>query len=324
MIKFQPLKPIESNKLVNGLVVAGAVTVVGFGVNKVYRIIRRNLAARKIDDKYVQLATRLYMAFSPSGGWLKWIDGTNYQEVKLVMSEVDNVDKLVKAYKALYGNNLLADLASELTPSQLREVNALMATKGSGSTTPLTINPNATTNKYLILKSNTNIRKTPVYIPNRTINNLLFDQNVIETVPMGRYIGYLTGNKKHWINPNSWGDPSDVWFVEFYNPSSKLKAWVAASQISQHTLKEIQSMMPDSYTISKAKYDAADSPLSGVSKVAVTTRQTSVYYPSGEVVKTIAANVVLGSILVIKNNWVFFKTAQNAIRVVDVASITTK
>jgi len=313
---------MTKEKLIDGLITAGAVALVGTGLAYGAKQIIRSIKAKSLDAADVQLATRIYNAFTPWASWLKWVDGTNLNALKLAISEITDLDKVAKTYKILFGNELLDDINSEVKGSDLAEVLELLAKarKGGSSTTPSTVKVTGTTAKYVITKGDTNVRKTPVYTP----SSLPFvTKNVITLAPKGAYLGVLTGNQKRWTNSkNVTGYPTEIWFVEVRNIKSDLLIWVAASQIEQKTIQQIQALMPDQFVISKKDFDNTASPLSGpLPSIVFAHKDTTVYYPNGEPVKQVAKGTKLGSqIMTIEHGdkgIVQFLTAQNQVRVIQ-------
>lgn len=90
--------------------------VVYFFVRGLIKKIRLNITERKSgEDENVQYAIVLKMAMNPSGSrWMRSFDGTNRNEIFNTAMKIDNMTKVARAYKSLYGSSVYQDLQKEL------------------------------------------------------------------------------------------------------------------------------------------------------------------------------------------------------------------
>lgn len=102
--------------------------VVYFFVRGLIKKIRLNITERKSgEDENVQYAIVLKMAMNPSGSrWMRSFDGTNRNEIFNTAMKIDNMTKVARAYKSLYGSSVYQDLQKELNITDYNKFIAIL------------------------------------------------------------------------------------------------------------------------------------------------------------------------------------------------------
>ena len=106
--------------LIKGALIAGGIYLTyRVGKNLIAKV-NKNNAQKNTDDKpEVRQAMSLRSSVNPSGySWMKSFDTTNVDTVMEIAKTITNLDKVQKAYKDLYQDNLLDDLQSDLSTGE--------------------------------------------------------------------------------------------------------------------------------------------------------------------------------------------------------------
>jgi hypothetical protein len=211
---------------VKAVLLGGAV----YGLHKLYEHYQKDQTEKGADDKpEVRQASTIYSAFNPSGmDWMKKMDGTNTEAIFNTAKEITDLNKVMRAYKNLYNSSMLDDLRQELSPEDYTKF--LNTIKFNDS------NINKTGNKpkvefkqgtLLTTKLTSNIRKTP-----QNISKWSTDNNIIQQVDEGKFIGFATGKSTF---DNSGSSDTGTLFIEVQSIALDTRKiiyyWVAASQL---------------------------------------------------------------------------------------------
>jgi len=315
---------------VKGVLIVGAV----WGAKKIYDKWQHDKAENKTgDDPATQQAMALRSAMNPSGfEWLRNADGTNEDAIFATAKAMTDLDAVIKAYRQLYsGGSLMDDLKREMKPeSYTRFLNIFKFNDKPHQTA----NQQAT-NKVVVTKAKTNLRKTP-----RLAGTPHFwsSSNVIITVDAGTAIGLATGRTVY----DAEAKPSGVNFIEVHalKKDAPIKdsfsVWVAASQVNTISGDEYKQKKYPAIAITQEQYDKATAPLNGIlsdtmkpdyKQEIITITSAPVLNEKFEMTGRAEANTILGfpvmELFTGKKNFVQFLTIENTIRWVDKTLIKT-
>lgn len=277
-----------SDRTVDKLFKAGVLVAAYFIGKKMLANAAENSADSQIDtDPAAGHARALNAAMNPSGAdWMRTFDTTDTTSIYNIAPQITDLDKVKDFYKAqTHGRILHEDLIKELGAEGYNKFLAL-ATKGKGGDIKYShVRTDIPANRWVITKSEANIRKTA-----KKESKLLPNNNIVKLVPANRTIGVSTGNF-------AYDEPNDVTFIEFYTLGSKVAGkhffYVANSQIELITKEE------------KAKREKTGkiplellAGLSGVEEEQTTqvisVRATTIYDESFNPVATVARNMIIG------------------------------
>ncbi|MFM1794407.1 MAG: hypothetical protein RL642_792, partial [Bacteroidota bacterium] len=120
--KEKIVQTVQDNQsvLIKGALIAGGIYLTyRVGKNLIAKV-NKNNAQKNTDDKpEVRQAMSLRSSVNPSGySWMKSFDTTNVDTVMEIAKTITNLDKVQKAYKDLYQDNLLDDLQSDLSTGE--------------------------------------------------------------------------------------------------------------------------------------------------------------------------------------------------------------
>ena len=227
--------------LIKGALIAG-------GIYLTYRVgknllakVNKNNAQKNADDKpEIRQAMSLRSAVNPSGySWMKSFDTTNVSTVMEIAKTIANLDKVQKAYKDLYQDNLLDDLQSDLSTSEYEAFLNIIASNANKDTSGGGAPPVQYTkkNQLIVAKKDVTIRKSPDASNHGAFYEVLSEDNIYRVAKAGEFLGYATG-QQHYDEVNN------VKFIQVayvingkYAPAAykkknkvKMSFWISASK----------------------------------------------------------------------------------------------
>ncbi|MFZ4426664.1 MAG: hypothetical protein ACOYOO_05860 [Saprospiraceae bacterium] len=197
--------------LLKGALLIGG-TVVAYQIARKGLMGLRRVRAQTLADDSVEVrqAMAFRSAMNPSGfTFLRRLDFTDTAEVLETAKQVRDLDKVSRAYKDLYGDNLFEDLQSELSTVDYQKLLVLASSnpekvQGAGSAAPVLF---AKPRMLLVAKRDVYVRSSPDATNHGAIYERFSPKNIVRTAKPGDFIGYATGGQ-HYDTKN------DVKFVQ--------------------------------------------------------------------------------------------------------------
>jgi hypothetical protein len=191
-------------------IVAGAFVAYHVGKQMLSRANKAKTQSLADDSVEVRQAMAFRSAMNPSGfTFLRRLDFTDTVEVLETAKQVRDLDKVSRAYKDLYGDNLFEDLQSELSTVDYQKLLVLASSnpekvQGAGSAAPVLF---AKPRMLLVAKRDVYVRSSPDATNHGAIYERFSPKNIVRTAKPGDFIGYATGGQ-HYDTKN------DVKFVQ--------------------------------------------------------------------------------------------------------------
>lgn len=213
MIPVLPISKNKQQKILRGIVIAGGLYL-GYRVtSKAIRNMRsRNTSVLADQSPEVRQAMGLRSAMNPSGvSWLMWSDGTQEDAIAQIASQITNLDAVAKAYRNLYGRELMQDLQGELSTDKFNAFlqtisnNRINKNNGSGSSTGSGYGSGGAytaPQRMIVAKRSVFVRTSPDASYHGAWYEVGENKNIYKTASPGEFIGYATG-KQHFDSKNS-------------------------------------------------------------------------------------------------------------------------
>lgn len=240
--------------LIKGALIAGGIYLTyRVGKNLVAKV-NKNNAQKNTDDKpEVRQAMSLRSSVNPSGySWMKSFDTTNVSTVMEIAKTITNLDKVQKAYKDLYQDNLLDDLQSDLSTSEYEAFLNIIASNANKDTSGGGAPPVQYTkkNQLIVAKKDVTIRKSPDASNHGAFYEVFSDDNIYRVAKAGEFLGYATG-QQHYDEVNN------VKFIQVayvinakYAPAAykkknkvKMSFWISASSNYTDQFPSVKAMI---------------------------------------------------------------------------------
>ena len=110
-----------------GAVAIGAAFFIG---RKIYKETRKNRSEKRFTPEGQQ-ALLLRSAMNPWGvSWLRWMDGTEEENIYNVAAQITNFKKVAKEYQSLFNRPLVQDLQKELKTEEYEKFMAIVNNNG--------------------------------------------------------------------------------------------------------------------------------------------------------------------------------------------------
>lgn len=329
---------VQDNKsvLIKGALIAGGIYITyRVGKNLIAKV-NKNNAQKNTDDKpEVRQAMSLRSSVNPSGySWMKSFDTTNVSTVMEIAKTITNLDKVQKAYKDLYQDNLLDDLQSDLSTSEYEAFLNIIASNANKDTSGGGAPPVQYTkkNQLIVAKKDVTIRKTPDASNHGAFYEVLSEDNIYRVAKAGEFLGYATG-QQHYDEVNN------VKFIQVayvinakYAPAAykkknkvKMSFWISAS--SNYTnqfpnVKEMIAAYPKTNTTAYWKKPLDYFDLKGIPMPRLLTRANAVILNEKFIpINHAGSNTILGQLVMSMQTkggvLLQFRTIDNNIRWVD-------
>jgi len=200
------------SRLINGALLVGG-TLLAYHIGKKALLDARRSRTQSLadDSAEVRQAMAFRSAMNPSGfPFLRRIDFTDTPLLLETAKLMRDLDKVARAYKDLYGDDLFMDLQSELSPEDYQKFLVLASSnpekvQGAGSAAPVLF---AKPRMLLVAKREVFIRSSPDASNHGALYERFSVKNIVRSAKPGDFIGYATGGQ-HYDTKN------DVKFVQF-------------------------------------------------------------------------------------------------------------
>ncbi len=322
--------------LIKGALIAGGIYLTyRVGKNLVAKV-NKNNAQKNTDDKpEVRQAMSLRSSVNPSGySWMKSFDTTNVSTVMEIAKTITNLDKVQKAYKDLYQDNLLDDLQSDLSTNEYEAFLNIIASNANKDTSGGGAPPVQYTkkNQLIVAKKDVTIRKSPDATNHGAFYEVFSEDNIYRVAKAGEFLGYATG-QQHYDEVNN------VKFIQVayvinakYAPSAykkknkvKMSFWISASSNYTDQFPSVKAMIEAYPKTSSTAYwkkplDYFD--LKGIPMPRLLTRANAVILNEKFVpINQAGSNTILGQLVMSMQTkggvLLQFRTIDNNIRWVD-------
>ena len=326
----------NQNVLIKGALIAGGIYLTyRVGKNLIAKV-NKNNAQKNTDDKpEVRQAMSLRSSVNPSGyNWMKSFDTTNVDTVMEIAKTITNLDKVQKAYKDLYQDNLLDDLQSDLSTSEYEAFLNIIASNANKDTSNGGAPPVKYTkkNQLIVAKKDVTIRKSPDASNHGAFYEIMSEDNIYRVAKAGEFLGYATG-QQHYDEVNN------VKFIQVayvinakYAPAAykkknkvKMSFWISAS--SNYTLqfpnaKAMISAYPKTSSTAAWKKPLDYFDLKGIPTPRLLTKSSAVILNEQFApINHASANTILGQLMMSMQTkqgvLLKFRTIDNTIRWVD-------
>ena len=322
--------------LIKGALIAGGIYLTyRVGKNLIAKV-NKNNAQKNTDDKpEVRQAMSLRSSVNPSGySWMKSFDTTNVDTVMEIAKTITNLDKVQKAYKDLYQDNLLDDLQSDLSTSEYEAFLNIIASNANKDTSGGGAPPVQYTkkNQLIVAKKDVTIRKTPDASNHGAFYEVLSEDNIYRVAKAGEFLGYATG-QQHYDEVNN------VKFIQVayvinakYAPAAykkknkvKMSFWISASSNYTYQFPNVKEMIaayPKTNTTAYWKKPLDYFDLKGIPMPRLLTRSTAVILNEKFIpINHAGSNTILGQLVMSMQTkggvLLQFRTIDNNIRWVD-------
>jgi hypothetical protein len=336
--KEKIVQTVQDNQsvLIKGALIAGGIYLTyRVGKNLIAKV-NKNNAQKNTDDKpEVRQAMSLRSSVNPSGySWMKSFDTTNVDTVMEIAKTITNLDKVQKAYKDLYQDNLLDDLQSDLSTSEYEAFLNIIASNANKDTSNGGAPPVKYTkkNQLIVAKKDVTIRKSPDASNHGAFYEVFSEDNIYRVAKAGEFLGYATG-QQHYDEVNN------VKFIQVayvinakYAPTAykkknkvKLSFWISAS--SNYTVqfpnaKAMISAYPKTSSTAAWKKPLDYFDLKGIPTPRLLTKSSAVILNEQFApINHASANTILGQLMMSMQTkqgvLLKFRTIDNTIRWVD-------
>jgi hypothetical protein len=326
----------NQNVLIKGALIAGGIYLTyRVGKNLIAKV-NKNNAQKNTDDKpEVRQAMSLRSSVNPSGySWMKSFDTTNVDTVMEIAKTITNLDKVQKAYKDLYQDNLLDDLQSDLSTSEYEAFLNIIASNANKDTSNGGAPPVQYTkkNQLIVAKKDVTLRSSPDASNHGAFYEVFSEDNIYRVAKAGEFLGYATG-QQHYDEVNN------VKFIQVayvinakYAPTAykkknkvKMAFWISAS--SNYTVqfpnaKAMISAYPKTSSTASWKKPLDYFDLKGIPTPRLLTKSSAVILNERFApINHASANTILGQLMMSMQTkqgvLLKFRTIDNTIRWVD-------
>jgi hypothetical protein len=298
--------------------------------------VNKNNAQKNTDDKpEVRQAMSLRSSVNPSGySWMKSFDTTNVDTVMEIAKTITNLDKVQKAYKDLYQDNLLDDLQSDLSTGEYEAFLNIIASNANKDTSNGGAPPVQYTkkNQLIVAKKDVTLRSSPDASNHGAFYEVFSEDNIYRVAKAGEFLGYATG-QQHYDEVNN------VKFIQVayvinakYAPTAykkknkvKMSFWISAS--SNYTVqfpnaKAMISAYPKTSSTAAWKKPLDYFDLKGIPTPRLLTKSAAVILNERFApINHASANTILGQLMMSMQTkqgvLLKFRTIDNTIRWVD-------
>lgn len=336
--KEKIVQTVQDNQsvLIKGALIAGGIYLTyRVGKNLIAKV-NKNNAQKNTDDKpEVRQAMSLRSSVNPSGySWMKSFDTTNVDTVMEIAKTITNLDKVQKAYKDLYQDNLLDDLQSDLSTSEYEAFLNIIASNANKDTSNGGAPPVQYTkkNQLIVAKKDVTLRSSPDASNHGAFYEVFSEDNIYRVAKAGEFLGYATG-QQHYDEVNN------VKFIQVayvinakYAPTAykkknkvKMSFWISAS--SNYTVqfpnaKAMISAYPKTSSTAAWKKPLDYFDLKGIPTPRLLTRSSAVILNEQFApINHASANTILGQLMMSMQTkqgvLLKFRTIDNTIRWVD-------
>ncbi len=336
--KEKVVQTVQDNQsvLIKGALIAGGIYLTyRVGKNLIAKV-NKNNAQKNTDDKpEVRQAMSLRSSVNPSGySWMKSFDTTNVDTVMEIAKTITNLDKVQKAYKDLYQDNLLDDLQSDLSTGEYEAFLNIIASNANKDTSNGGAPPVQYTkkNQLIVAKKDVTLRSSPDASNHGAFYEVFSEDNIYRVAKAGEFLGYATG-QQHYDEVNN------VKFIQVayvinakYAPTAykkknkvKMAFWISAS--SNYTVqfpnaKAMISAYPKTSSTAAWKKPLDYFDLKGIPTPRLLTRSSAVILNERFApINHASANTILGQLMMSMQTkhgvLLKFRTIDNTIRWVD-------
>lgn len=336
--KEKIVQTVQDNQsvLIKGALIAGGIYLTyRVGKNLIAKV-NKNNAQKNTDDKpEVRQAMSLRSSVNPSGySWMKSFDTTNVDTVMEIAKTITNLDKVQKAYKDLYQDNLLDDLQSDLSTGEYEAFLNIIASNANKDTSNGGAPPVQYTkkNQLIVAKKDVTLRSSPDASNHGAFYEVFSEDNIYRVAKAGEFLGYATG-QQHYDEVNN------VKFIQVayvinakYAPTAykkknkvKMSFWISAS--SNYTVqfpnaKAMISAYPKTSSTAAWKKPLDYFDLKGIPTPRLLTKNSAVILNEQFApINHASANTILGQLMMSMQTkqgvLLKFRTIDNTIRWVD-------
>jgi hypothetical protein len=336
--KEKIVQTVQDNQsvLIKGALIAGGIYLTyRVGKNLIAKV-NKNNAQKNTDDKpEVRQAMSLRSSVNPSGySWMKSFDTTNVDTVMEIAKTITNLDKVQKAYKDLYQDNLLDDLQSDLSTGEYEAFLNIIASNANKDTSNGGAPPVQYTkkNQLIVAKKDVTLRSSPDASNHGAFYEVFSEDNIYRVAKAGEFLGYATG-QQHYDEVNN------VKFIQVayvinakYAPTAykkknkvKMSFWISAS--SNYTVqfpnaKAMISVYPKTSSTAAWKKPLDYFDLKGIPTPRLLTKSSAVILNERFApINHASANTILGQLMMSMQTkqgvLLKFRTIDNTIRWVD-------
>jgi hypothetical protein len=336
--KEKIVQTVQDNQsvLIKGALIAGGIYLTyRVGKNLIAKV-NKNNAQKNTDDKpEVRQAMSLRSSVNPSGySWMKSFDTTNVDTVMEIAKTITNLDKVQKAYKDLYQDNLLDDLQSDLSTGEYEAFLNIIASNANKDTSNGGAPPVQYTkkNQLIVAKKDVTLRSSPDASNHGAFYEVFSEDNIYRVAKAGEFLGYATG-QQHYDEVNN------VKFIQVayvinakYAPTAykkknkvKMSFWISAS--SNYTVqfpnaKAMISAYPKTSSTAAWKKPLDYFDLKGIPTPRLLTKSSAVILNEQFApINHASANTILGQLMMSMQTkqgvLLKFRTIDNTIRWVD-------
>jgi hypothetical protein len=336
--KEKIVQTVQDNQsvLIKGALIAGGIYLTyRVGKNLIAKV-NKNNAQKNTDDKpEVRQAMSLRSSVNPSGySWMKSFDTTNVDTVMEIAKTITNLDKVQKAYKDLYQDNLLDDLQSDLSTGEYEAFLNIIASNANKDTSNGGAPPVQYTkkNQLIVAKKDVTLRSSPDASNHGAFYEVFSEDNIYRVAKAGEFLGYATG-QQHYDEVNN------VKFIQVayvinakYAPTAykkknkvKMSFWISAS--SNYTVqfpnaKAMISAYPKTSSTAAWKKPLDYFDLKGIPTPRLLTKSSAVILNERFApINHASANTILGQLMMSMQTkqgvLLKFRTIDNTIRWVD-------
>ncbi len=336
--KEKIVQSVQDNQsvLIKGALIAGGIYLTyRVGKNLIAKV-NKNNAQKNTDDKpEVRQAMSLRSSVNPSGySWMKSFDTTNVDTVMEIAKTITNLDKVQKAYKDLYQDNLLDDLQSDLSTGEYEAFLNIIASNANKDTSNGGAPPVKYTkkNQLIVAKKDVTIRKSPDASNHGAFYEVFSEDNIYRVAKAGEFLGYATG-QQHYDEVNN------VKFIQVayvinakYAPAAykkknkvKMSFWISASSNYTDQFPNAKAMIaayPKTSSTAAWKKPLDYFDLKGIPTPRLLTRSSAVILNERFApINHASANTILGQLMMSMQTkqgvLLKFRTIDNTIRWVD-------
>ncbi len=336
--KEKIVQTVQDNQsvLIKGALIAGGIYLTyRVGKNLIAKV-NKNNAQKNTDDKpEVRQAMSLRSSVNPSGySWMKSFDTTNVDTVMEIAKTITNLDKVQKAYKDLYQDNLLDDLQSDLSTGEYEAFLNIIASNANKDTSNGGAPPVKYTkkNQLIVAKKDVTIRKSPDASNHGAFYEVFSEDNIYRVAKAGEFLGYATG-QQHYDEVNN------VKFIQVayvinakYAPAAykkknkvKMSFWISASSNYTDQFPNAKAMIaayPKTSSTAAWKKPLDYFDLKGIPTPRLLTRSSAVILNERFApINHASANTILGQLMMSMQTkqgvLLKFRTIDNTIRWVD-------
>ncbi len=336
--KDKIVQTVQDNQsvLIKGALIAGGIYLTyRVGKNLIAKV-NKNNAQKNTDDKpEVRQAMSLRSSVNPSGySWMKSFDTTNVDTVMEIAKTITNLDKVQKAYKDLYQDNLLDDLQSDLSTGEYEAFLNIIASNANKDTSNGGAPPVKYTkkNQLIVAKKDVTIRKSPDASNHGAFYEVFSEDNIYRVAKAGEFLGYATG-QQHYDEVNN------VKFIQVayvinakYAPAAykkknkvKMSFWISASSNYTDQFPNAKAMIaayPKTSSTAAWKKPLDYFDLKGIPTPRLLTRSSAVILNERFApINHASANTILGQLMMSMQTkqgvLLKFRTIDNTIRWVD-------